>query len=139
MSYAVVDIELTRPLPAVRLRPEETGVALVSRRSGQVVGFALHALPTRRRLSPREVAELLDPEPVDVPLPAVTGRDVPPLSVVVCTRDRPDLLARCLDGLRAQVPPAEEILVVDNAPSDDRTRRLTAGLGVRYVVEPCPG
>jgi GT2 family glycosyltransferase len=62
------------------------------------------------------------------------------VSVVVCTRDRPAALARCLESLRrARVPP-REILVVDNAPSTDATQRLVAAMpGVRYIREPRPG
>lgn len=63
------------------------------------------------------------------------------LSAVVCTRNRPDLLARCLASLIAQEVQPCEILVVDNAPCDGRTRELVEGkfLGLRYVEEPLPG
>ena len=61
-------------------------------------------------------------------------------SVVVCTRDRTDDLARCLDSLRRHANGALEIVVVDSAPSDDRTRLLVEGSqGVRYVHESRPG
>lgn len=62
------------------------------------------------------------------------------VSVVVCTRDRPDVLAQCLASLRNLNPAPLEILVVDNAPADDRSRSLVASLpGVRYLLEPQPG
>jgi GT2 family glycosyltransferase len=61
------------------------------------------------------------------------------VSVVVCTHDRADRLAPCLERLLALDPPADEILVVDNAPSDDATRRVCEGLPVRYLCEPVPG
>ena len=138
MAYALVDVELTAPPPSIRLAAGDSGLALVSRRSGRVVGFALHELAPGTTLEPHEVAALLDPDPgdgraadPDAPAPSVT--------VVVCTRDRPELLARCLEGLAAQVPPPAEVLVVDNAPSDDRTAKLAAESGARYVEEPCPG
>jgi GT2 family glycosyltransferase len=35
------------------------------------------------------------------------------VSVVVCTMDRPEALARCLDALRACTPPPAQIVVVD--------------------------
>lgn len=64
---------------------------------------------------------------------AATGEGV---SVVVCTRDRADLLANCLAHIQACRPCADEIIVVDNAPRDDSTRRLVASLsGVRYIRE----
>ena len=67
----------------------------------------------------------------------------PEITVAVCTRDRPDDLARALDGIHAQRYPRLRTLVVDNAPSDDRTRRMVAELArtrdINYVLEPRPG
>lgn len=61
------------------------------------------------------------------------------VSVVVCTRDRPQQLARCLRSLQ-NLSLNAEILVVDNAPSSEATRHVVAERpGVRYVVEPRPG
>jgi GT2 family glycosyltransferase len=62
------------------------------------------------------------------------------MTVAVCTRDRPEDLARCLDALTALTSPPDEILVVDNAPTSDATERVVARYrGVRYVREPRPG
>jgi GT2 family glycosyltransferase len=69
----------------------------------------------------------------------------PTATVAVCTRDRPARLARCLDALAASAAAggadaAVDLLVVDNAPSDDRTRDLVAERSfVRYVREPAAG
>ncbi len=65
--------------------------------------------------------------------------DQPPVSVVVCTRDRPEQLRTCLSALVALRSPPAEIVVVDNDPSDDRTSDLCGGFPVRYVREPLPG
>jgi glycosyltransferase involved in cell wall biosynthesis/GT2 family glycosyltransferase len=138
MGYALVEVEVTGAPPRVRLAPDESGIALVSRRDGMVVGFALHELAPGTTLEPAQVAALLDPAPGTVP-PPDPAVPAPRITVVVCTRDRPELLARCLDGLAAQVPPPAEVLVVDNAPSDDATAKLAAERGIRYVEEPCPG
>jgi GT2 family glycosyltransferase len=68
------------------------------------------------------------------------GGAPPDISVVVCTRDRPQALARCLESLRAARPAPREILVVDNAPTSDATQRLVAAMpDVRYVRESRPG
>ena len=40
---------------------------------------------------------------------------MPPISVVVPTRDRPDHLDRCLAALRAALRPEDEVVVVDSA------------------------
>ena len=62
------------------------------------------------------------------------------VSVVVCTRDRPEQLAQCLHSLQNLSPPPQEILVVDNAPSSDATHQLVAQMpNIHYVLEPHPG
>ncbi len=65
----------------------------------------------------------------------------PGLATAICTRNRPQQLARALASLVRQVPAPGEILVIDNAPSDDATRRLveTSFPSVRYLLEPRPG
>ena len=69
--------------------------------------------------------------------PAPSARTV---SVVVCTRDRPDQLVRALRSLVGLSPGADEVVVVDNAPSGGRTRDVVRAFpDVRYVVEPRPG
>ncbi|MDQ3556903.1 MAG: glycosyltransferase [Gemmatimonadota bacterium] len=63
-----------------------------------------------------------------------------PVSVIVCTRDRPDDLRRCLGALALLDPAPHEIVVVDNAPRSEAVRELVrATPGVRYVREPRPG
>jgi glycosyltransferase involved in cell wall biosynthesis len=70
------------------------------------------------------------------------GED-PPVShsvtVVVCTRDRPELLDGCLAAVAEQERAPDEVLVVDNASTDDATRRVAKRWNARCVVEPVPG
>lgn len=68
----------------------------------------------------------------------------PRARVVVATRDRRDSLARCLDSLLVQDHPDFEIVVVDNAPSNDETMAMVqqayAPTGkVSYLREERPG
>lgn len=66
--------------------------------------------------------------------------NVPPISVVVCTRDRPASLRRCLAALRALDYPARfEIVVVDNASRDPQVAQVIAESGFRTVREERPG
>lgn len=61
------------------------------------------------------------------------------LSVVICTRDRPKMLAACLDSLAAQSAPPGQVVVVDNS-GDGNARAVCDGrAGVTYVHEPRPG
>lgn len=61
------------------------------------------------------------------------------ISVIVCTRDRPAELARCLRSLQRLEGPPHEVLVVDNAPRDDAARQAVAATPFRYVREEAPG
>ena len=148
----VVSVSLDEPLRAVSVEDRYVGVLLVVLSHGAVVGsLRLPALRTftpdllRRLIAQRcadalwrlQLARTFDAaargidEPVDRPAPSV--------SVVVCTRNRPDQLRLCLESLLALATEPREIVVVDNAPSDDRTREVCAALPVRYVLEPLPG
>ncbi len=80
------------------------------------------------------------------PLEALGGRSAPSggsgvtVSVVVCTRDRPAQLERCLQSLLASSVTAHEVIVVDNAPGSNVTREAVERTpGVTYVAEPRPG
>ena len=65
------------------------------------------------------------------------------LTAVLCTRDRPEDARRCLDSLQRQSYPRLTVMVVDNAPRDDRIRQFVESgqfrVPVRYVAEPVPG
>jgi GT2 family glycosyltransferase len=73
------------------------------------------------------------PERPPAPLPSVT--------VAVCTRNRPDDLARCLAAVERLEHPDLEVVVVDNSPSTEQTRELVESRfpKIRYVREPRPG
>lgn len=61
------------------------------------------------------------------------------ISIIVCTRDRTENLAHCLEALQQLEYPSFEIIVVDNAPATNATQELTEKLAVRYVREDRPG
>lgn len=67
----------------------------------------------------------------------------PAASVIVCTRDRAERLASCLEAVVAQDYPDFEVIVVDNAPRTDEVADLLASrswpVPVRRVVERRPG
>jgi glycosyltransferase involved in cell wall biosynthesis len=67
----------------------------------------------------------------------------PPMTVAICTRDRPEGLSALLDSLADQVHPRMSVLVVDNAPSNDAARQVVRRhakhLDINYVIEPRPG
>ncbi|MCV7434054.1 glycosyltransferase [Mycolicibacterium bacteremicum] len=71
-----------------------------------------------------------------------TAAVLPPISVVLCTRERPEDLAGALASLSTLDYPDFEIIVVDNAPVTDATARVVAGAAdarIRRVLEPVAG
>jgi glycosyltransferase involved in cell wall biosynthesis len=69
----------------------------------------------------------------------------PFISVIICTRDRPEQIRKCLSRLAGQQYPQYEVVVVDNAPVSDALRAVVEGMSAegasefRYTVEPRPG
>lgn len=62
------------------------------------------------------------------------------ISVIICTRNRSSYLPRCLESLQNQKCLPLEIIVVDNAPTDDSTRKVVEQYkAVTYCKEPRPG
>ncbi len=68
--------------------------------------------------------------------PAVKGQTV---TIVICTRNRPVLLQKCLSAVARLKPTPDEVLVVDNSDGNPETRKVAADYGARYVVEPVTG
>lgn len=63
-----------------------------------------------------------------------------PMSLIVCTRDRPAELTRCLTSLSKLAVDVQEIVVVDNGSAQDTVSAVTDRFPkVRYVAEPRPG
>jgi GT2 family glycosyltransferase len=64
---------------------------------------------------------------------------VPPISVIVCTRDRAWALQQCLIALERLEDAPYEVIVVDNASRSGETREMVAQTPFRYVREDRPG
>jgi hypothetical protein len=60
--YLVVDVELSRPLPAVALGAREDGVALLVRRRGRPLGLVLRALAPGTALDAEQLGEMIAAE-----------------------------------------------------------------------------
>lgn len=115
-------------------RPVATAeIAHLSDRAAAATGLAAVA----RRIAPIEITPLPDHPQwnrVTWPLPAL----LPRVSVIIPTRDRPDLLARCVLGLLYRTDyPDLEILILDNESVDSTTlslfRMLQADPRVRVI------
>jgi O-antigen biosynthesis protein len=61
------------------------------------------------------------------------------VTVVICTRNRPGLLAKCLAAVVRLDPAPDRILVIDNSEGDKQTENAAAEFSAQYIVEPVPG
>jgi len=81
-----------------------------------------------------------DPQPEYNPVPTpAAGFDI---TVVICTRDRPQGLRVTLESLRRQTDSGFRLLVVDNGSSSPETAAVTTELALpdwEYLLEPRPG
>ncbi|MEP1125121.1 MAG: glycosyltransferase family 2 protein [Ilumatobacter sp.] len=117
-----------------------TGPALVIAREGGVPVGSTFVPPGTRLVGPfAEVVEMR----AGAPLPAPTDVAVE-ITVAICTRNRPELLERCLQAIRVAVDTAgsqvvARILVVNNASDNDRPMAVAQSMGVEVVREPVPG
>lgn len=154
--YTMRDVELTEPLAPIVLAPAEGGAHVLLRHRRRPVGRVwLSRAEHGARISAETLAALVE-DAVRGPVSAIAMRDAllrgarpaptPLLTIAVCTRNRAMSLRRCLASLVAmrdagsERGPGLDILVVDSAPSDDRTRQAAADFpGVRYASEPVPG
>jgi GT2 family glycosyltransferase len=170
----VLDVELAAPLPALppgrryrrarvtgRLHTEPVGTCVIPLGGREVPPDQLAALlwaefgpPVSQRFAaaglpaPGELTGAgLSADPARWPFlqqrRAVLA-SAPLISVVVCTRDRPDELENCLRRLGEQEYPRFEVVVVDNASGPDRATALVSGqrggpATFRCVAEPRPG
>jgi GT2 family glycosyltransferase len=164
----VRDIELSEPLPAiaahgpdgqraerawllVRLYTEPIGSLLLDLPEDGLAPAALMSAVDsamgaviRQRRAAAGAAAALGLAPPYLARRAEVLRTGPPLTVVVCTREHPAELARCLDSLLAQRYPRFRVLVVDNAPTSRATYEVARQAAVKrgpvdYLVEPRPG
>jgi glycosyltransferase involved in cell wall biosynthesis len=73
-------------------------------------------------------------------LGAPSPATLPSATVAICTRDRPEDLSRCLHAVTRLPDDGQEILVVDNCPSNEATCQLVQQFPmVRYIREMRPG
>lgn len=89
--------------------------------------FATHVTPAAIARAEHDAA-LDRPDPVDADA-----------TIVICSRNRPEQLARCLRALGQQTFRAAQVLVVDSASDDERTQAVANAAGAEYLREDRPG
>ena len=169
----MLDVELTEPLPAVpgdgphqqvfvlaRLHTEPVGTSVLQLSPDGFTPGQLGALLWREFRAPVMARFAAARIPLPGPLtgaglqadpatwPFLLRRRAvlatgPFISVVICTRDRPERVQTWLRCISRQDYPRYEVVVVDNAPAGDIVRDSVAAaqdrVPFRYVREPRPG
>ena len=147
MPAAVLDFELSDSIPNVGGLERYTSAFVVLRLGGIPVGHCWVPVNSCRLDSGqlRKCAETAVPAfshrwvERQLGRDMLPTRDLPSATVAICTRDRPNDLARAL-GAVAAAAPNRPVLVVDNCPSSSATLDVTrAWPQVRYVREDTPG
>ncbi len=150
MHYQLSEIEITRPLPTIEFAAGETGAALLLRYRGRPIGFLMQENGGKRTWAPEDLdpwiagelkTKIMERLILDELTSRRTNVPFPLLSVAICTRSRAASLERCLQSvLPLRQKNGFELLVIDNAPSDDLTAKLVKQFPeVRYFLEPRPG
>lgn len=152
MAIKVMEIEFTEQINSIRGLEKYEGIRILVRYRGRPLGWAyVNNNPWEQTISGDRVRQTIleqkGPELIGCTLAeefgssvaAVPDRELPPMTLVICTRDRTDLLKNALESLLALDYPNYEIIVVDNAPANNSTAEFVAGLPVRYVKEERPG
>jgi len=157
-GFALLDIEVTQPLPSIWMSRGTSGIAVLVRREGRPVHFWMESLSQDGIFTEQELGrEILERSGLNVLKASIRDELIPPhdedelgelpsITVAICTRDRTGYLERCLHSIQAlelsffEKPVSLEILVIDNAPSTDDTRILASSVPhVQYALEPRPG
>ena len=139
------ELELTTgAVDAVVPRGDQERARILVRLHGDPLGYLPSPLPLEVAVVTAEARERFADRIAQVEADDRTAPADDLVSVVVCTRNRAAQLVACLDRLARLTYPRLEILVVDNAPTDDSTRKVVAAVAARdprfrYVLESRPG
>lgn len=143
----VTEVELTRLPDTLLVDSQYRGVSvLVTFQGNPLCTFELNFDSELRQISGERLRhEALRHGGEILWQKAIAGRfrppevSLPPISVVVCTRDRATLLERCLDSLCKLDYPEYEVIVVDNCSRDPKVSAVIDRAGFRNIREERPG
>lgn len=144
VTFTITSIELGRALQPIPTEGREHVLALASWQGRPIGWVSLYSTEPEIKVAALEAAVI---HQLEWPLIVNTLADAPaqpasfpPISVVICTRNRTALLERCLTSVNSLEYPEFEVIVIDNAPDDEGTIRLVERFPFfRYVREDRPG
>jgi glycosyltransferase involved in cell wall biosynthesis len=144
MKTFVGEYDISSPVPHLWGLDGYERVSLLIKRDRQpyqLIGFGHD--PARAELSQTEIEKIMS-QKLRLHVAVREGLDghgaalpepMPPISVVVCTRNRPRSLRRCLQSMTALDYESFEVIVVDNAPATSESADVVASTPFRYVRE----
>jgi hypothetical protein len=96
MGYKILQLELTKPFEPIRLAEGETGVGLVARWNGRLIGFKMLRLSNGAELSAQAQETIADGSfamqvltaKIEAERPAPQATALPSLTIAICTKDR---------------------------------------------------
>jgi len=139
MATHIADIELSEPLTTIVPHHGVTNVLALVRWYDRPIGL-VRMQTTTGWISVKRLQQAIAAQvswPTEYPDPQLAATQ--PVSIVVCTHERPDDLERCLDALLVIAEAGHEVVVVDNAPRSSRTADVVARYPFRYICEPQVG
>ncbi|MGA7651003.1 MAG: glycosyltransferase family 2 protein [Terracidiphilus sp.] len=71
--------------------------------------------------------------------PLVTNSPELTATIVICTRNRPAEMRKCLSAISGLERVPDEVIVVDNTNGNEETESVSREFGATYIVEPNPG
>src|SRR5688500_5751606 len=149
MPVQVLEVDLAQPMKPIRTSPRHGAVWALARVGPRPIGWVRFPRAMVGKFITPDAFYTLAIEQVglqwhDALRIAARERDVPlhtpPTSVVICTREHPELLRRQLESCAKLEYPDYDVIVVDNAPKTTRTWEVCQAFPfVRYVMEPRKG
>ena len=151
--YEIVHIDLREPLAPFAIPAGSGGAAFIPRWNGRPVGFFMEPHPEGTVIPPADLARkifqwcgkrILAEKIHDELCGRLDCSEFPTLDIAICTHGLPEALSRCLRSLGdlglTGNSATTRVIVVDNAPTDNRTACVVQALpGVKYVLEAKPG
>ena len=162
----VIDVELSDPVNSITGLETYMGVQILVRLYGRPVGYVKTPVTDGKVDAEVLIRLILDkhtkivvknalqnalilhtqytefrPEDLLKIKPHVLAENLPLVTIAVCTRNRANDLDQCLEAIYQLDYINLDILVIDNAPSDNRTQLLLKNKypQIRHITEPRPG
>jgi glycosyltransferase involved in cell wall biosynthesis len=141
--YQILNLDLNDIQQEISRSDLSAGALVVARRDGIPVGSALFFHGGTPISSNRTLIDQLKLRPGE-PHRRAIAESPSRVTVIICTRNRPQLLARCLRSIAdskaiARDEVEAEIVVIDNGSPNKLTAKAAMAYGARVVREPVQG